>query len=89
MERSTKCPCLYSALTPICRADTEALRVPRVEDLNHFCLSGQHRRCELFRAFLMTLAVRPEGWAAAPVGPTAQLRQDTPQAAPAARGSEK
>jgi hypothetical protein len=57
-----KCPCLYSAVVPLCRADMDALRIPPPDHLSRFCLGGYYRRCELFRAFLEALAARPEQW---------------------------
>ena len=57
-----KCPCLYSTAAPICRADTESMRVPPVVHLNRFCLTERYRRCDLYRRFLETLAHEPERW---------------------------
>ena len=57
-----KCPCLYSAVTPICRADTESMRIPSAGHLNRFCLTEHYRRCELYRRFLGMLAEKPERW---------------------------
>jgi len=59
-----KCPCLFSAVAPICRADTDAMRIPSVEHRNRFCLCDQHRRCDLFRRFLRNLAAKPDQWRA-------------------------
>ena len=63
-----KCPCLYSAVVPLCRADMDALRIPPPDHLSRFCLGGHYRRCELFRGFLEALATRPEQWRAASSG---------------------
>ena len=59
-----KCPCLFSTVAPICRADTEAMRIPSVDHRNRFCLCDQHRRCDLFRRFLRNLAAKPDQWRA-------------------------
>ena len=67
-EGVAKCPCLYSAGVPLCRADTEALRIPPAEHLGRFCLGGKHRRCTLFRGFLGALTTRPEQWRATSPG---------------------
>jgi hypothetical protein len=55
---------LFSAVAPICRADTDAMRIPSVEHRNRFCLCDQHRRCDLFRRFLRNLATKPDQWRA-------------------------
>jgi len=79
----TKCPCLYSATVPICRADTEAMRIPPSEHLNAICLGGQHRRCELFRGFLGNLSAQPGKWPGAAAesvsSPPAKRREDESQ----------
>jgi len=59
-----KCSCLYSAVAPICRADTESMRIPPAGHLNRFCLTEQYRRCDLYRRFLGMLAERPNRWRA-------------------------
>ena len=59
-----KCPCLYSSVAPICRADTESMRIPPTVHLNRFCLSEHYRRCDLYRRFLGILAEKPENWRA-------------------------
>ena len=53
-----KCPCLYGEEAPICRADTEAMRIPVAEHLARFCSTEQYRRCDVFRAFVQTLTIR-------------------------------
>jgi hypothetical protein len=57
-----KCPCLHSEAAPICRADTEAMRIPPAERLTRYCLSEHYRRCERFRSFLAKLVTTPERW---------------------------
>ena len=59
-----KCPCLYSSVAPICRVDTESMRIPPTVHLNRFCLSEHYRRCDLYRRFLGILAEKPEKWRA-------------------------
>ena len=56
-RRPLKCPCLYDEGAPICRADSEALRVPTQHQLNTLCTSGEHRRCLLYRRFLKSTLV--------------------------------
>ena len=61
-EESTarvKCPCLYSDVAPICRAEMMALRIPSPEQLARFCTTGRHQRCELYRRFLGIAIVKP------------------------------
>src|SRR5437899_9551816 len=59
-----KCPCLYSSVAPICRADTESMRIPPTVHLNRFCLTEHYRRCDLYRRFLEILAEKRERWRA-------------------------
>jgi hypothetical protein len=54
-----KCPCLYSDVAPICRAETMALRIPSPEQLARFCTTGRHQRCDLYRRFLGITIVKP------------------------------
>jgi len=59
-----KCPCLYGAVAPIYRADTESMRIRPVGQLDRCCLTERHRRCDLFRRFLGMFTERPEKWRA-------------------------
>jgi hypothetical protein len=60
-----KCPCLRQDVTPTCSADTEALRIPAHEHLERFCLTGEHRRCEIFRRSLgLRIVPREAEWGA-------------------------
>lgn len=59
-----KCPCLYSEVAPICRAETVAMHVPSSSHLNRFCVTEHYRRCDLFRQFLTELSETPERWRA-------------------------
>ena len=57
-----RCPCLYGETAPVCRADTEALRIPAPDHLSRFCLSAYHRRCDVYRHFLGVLVAKPDSW---------------------------
>ena len=59
---TVKCPCLLNAVTPICRADTQAMRIPPVEHLSRLCLSERYRGCDVYRRFLGALAAEPKHW---------------------------
>jgi hypothetical protein len=72
---AVKCPCLRQEVTPTCSADTEALRIPVHEHLERFCLTGEHRRCEIFRRSLGLRVVPRETWGTGTAGkPDAQRR---------------
>ena len=73
-ERRTRrsCPCLHSDEAPLCRADLKALHVPPRAYLEDVCSRPRHRKCPLYRAWLQTLSVAPDGRSAdaAPDGTT-------------------
>src|SRR5207247_6329649 len=59
-----ECPCLYSAIAPICRADTESMRIRPAGQLDRCCLTERQRRCDFFPRFLCMFTERPEKWRA-------------------------
>ena len=83
-----KCPCLYSAVAPVYRVDTESMRIRPVGRLDRGCLTERHRRCDLFRRFLGMFTERPENWRAQggrrerTAGESASPAQDVPALKP-------
>ena len=56
------CPCLYSDDAPLCRAELQCLHVPPRSHLERYCSRPEYRRCALYRAWLATIEVAPDGW---------------------------